>query len=464
MTQTEYRAPHRPEPGSGGRARAWRHHARANRAAAGRMSWGLVDQAVSSMTNFAVGLYVARSLGAAEFGMFSLAWVTFSVVLNMSRGLATDPLVVRFSGVGERAWRKAVGLASGMALSVGIGVGALCLLAGGMIGGQLGSAFVALGIVLPWLTLQDSWRYAFFAAGQGGRSVANDLVWGVALIPAMAIATQFGTVFAFILAWGLAAAVAAGFGCLQTRLLPHSAGGSAWLRQHRDLGPRYMVENVSLSAASMLRMYGLGAIAGLTDVGAIRGADLLLAPLVAVLMGVCLVAVPEAARVLQRRPHRLFGFCLALGGAQAIAALTWGLALVLLLPDAVGRWVLPSLWESASVLIVPAALTATGVGMANGASTGLRALGASRRSLRAQLVSAGFLVTFGLIGAVLGGALGSAWGAALAATVGAAVSWTQLRAGLRELGAGNPDTPARAVTHEEARVDGEDTPWQPRRG
>ena len=52
--------------------------------------------------------YVARSLGITEFGIFSLAWVTYGVVLNVSRGLATDPLVVRFSGGDRAAWRRAV--------------------------------------------------------------------------------------------------------------------------------------------------------------------------------------------------------------------------------------------------------------------------------------------------------------------------------------------------------------------
>ena len=36
---------------------------RTARATAGRLSWGLADQAVSSLTNFAVGIVVARSLG-----------------------------------------------------------------------------------------------------------------------------------------------------------------------------------------------------------------------------------------------------------------------------------------------------------------------------------------------------------------------------------------------------------------
>src|SRR5205823_1731271 len=154
----------------------------------GRLSWGLGDQAVSSLTNFAVSIYVARSLGITAFGIFSLAWVTYGVVLNVSRGLATDPLVVRFSGVAPAAWRGAVRQASGTALSVGVASGVLCVLVGISIRGQVGVAFLGLGLVLPALLLQDSWRYAFFAAGAGHKAFVNDMVWGIALVPAMFVA------------------------------------------------------------------------------------------------------------------------------------------------------------------------------------------------------------------------------------------------------------------------------------
>ena len=109
------------------------------RATAGRLGWGLADQAVSSITNFTVGILVARSLGAVEFGAFSLAWVTYAVVMNLSRGLATDPLIVRFSGVPVAQWRVAVAQSSSTALLVGLATGATSLLAGLVIGGVVGS-------------------------------------------------------------------------------------------------------------------------------------------------------------------------------------------------------------------------------------------------------------------------------------------------------------------------------------
>ncbi|MFG1666881.1 hypothetical protein [Streptomyces sp. Y7] len=401
------------------------------RAFVGRLSWGLADQAASSISNFAVGIYVARSLGVTAFGVFSLAWVTYGVVLNVSRGLATDPLVVRFSGVSDASWRGAVARSSGTALGVGTAIGAASLVAGLALGGRVGPAFACLGVMLPGLLLQDAWRYAFFAAGTGRKAFVNDVVWGVALVPAMVVAARVGSVAAFVLAWGASATVAAAYGYVQSGILPRVSRARAWLREQRDLGYRYLVENVSLSGASQLRAYGLGAIAGVGAVGAVRGAELLLGPFLAVLMGLSLVTVAEAARVLRRAPHRLGRFCLLLGGGQAVAALLWGGAL-LLMPDRLGELVLGDVWHLAAQLIVPVTLGVAGAGLGTGAAAGLRALAAARRSLRCQLFASACYVVGGLGGAALGGTVGSAWGVAAATLAGSAVWWLQLRSALRE--------------------------------
>jgi hypothetical protein len=402
------------------------------RAVLRRLSWGLADQAVTSLVSFAVGIYVARSLGAVEFGAFSLAWVTYGVALNISRGLATDPLAVRYSGVRRSSWRAAVSRSSGMAIAVGLATGACCVAAGLALGGRPGSAFVVLGAVLPALLLQDSWRFAFFASGQGGKALVSDITWAAALIPLLWLAVRDPSVTRFVLAWGGAAAVATLVSGLQAWILPRLSQARSWLSEHRDLGPRYLVENVSISGASQLRAYGLGAIAGLAAVGTVRGAELLLGPFFIVLSGVGLVAVPEAARVLRRSPRALPLFCLLLGGAQAAAALVWGLTLMLGLPDTWGRELLGAVWLPASALLLPATLSVMNASFSTGAAAGLRALGVARRSLRAQLLASAAYLTGGVGGAAAGGALGSAWGAAGATFFGAIVWWWYLRAGVRE--------------------------------
>ena len=257
-------------------------------------------------------------------------------------------------------------------------------------------------------------------------------MWGAALLPALIIAAHIGSVVAFVLAWGISGAVAALFGWFQTQILPHPREMAGWLRRQRDLSVRYLVENVSNSGASQLRAYGLGAIAGITAVGAVRGAEQLLGPFLALLMGLSLVTVAEGARVLRRAPHRLKHFCMILGAGQASAALLWGLGLLLLVPDRAGRFVMGQVWDAASPLILPVTLAVVGASLATGAAAGLRALGAAPRSLRSQLIASCFYVSFGIAGAFIGDAKGSAWGVATATLSGSVVWWLQLRAGLRE--------------------------------
>jgi O-antigen/teichoic acid export membrane protein len=411
----------------------------ASRSATTRLGWGIADQAISSITNFALGIVVARSLDAADFGAFSLAWVTYSVILNLSRGLATDPLAVRYSGPLDDRWRSAVRRAASTATALGLVVGAVCLLVGLGIGGLVGSAFVALGLTLPGLLLQDSWRFAFFVAGKGQRAFANDVVWAIALVPAMLIASITATTFGFVLAWGAAAMAAALFGCIQTRLVPRRSGIVSWMREHRDLGPRYLVENVSDSASAQLQMYGLGAIAGLPDVGAVRGAQILLAPVIALRMGISLISVPEAARVLKRWPRRFQAFCLVLGGSQAAACVLWGAALFLL-PPAVGELMLGSIWPSASALIIPTTLGVAAGALFDGAFVGLRALGVSRRSMPVRIARAIAWVVGGIVGAFLGGAAGSVWGTVAANFLGVVLVWWQLGVASRAHLAGVADS------------------------
>lgn len=398
--------------------------------AATRVGWGIADQGVSSITNFALGIVVARALDPAGFGVFGLAWVTYGVVLNVSRGLCSDPFTVRFSTADPADRARAVTRMTGAVLAVGAVAGIVVAGLGATIGGPLGSAFVALGLVLPGVLLQDAWRFAFFAAGTGERSFVNDVAWAAALVPALAVAASTPSVFAFVLAWGVAGGLAGLLGSVQSGMVPRPSRVGEWLREHRDLGPRYLVENVSLSGAAQLRLFGLGAIAGLAAVGAIRGGELLIGPFLALLMGVSVIAVPEASRVRRAAPHRLLQFCLLLGSVQALAAAAWG-GVLLLLPDGWGRALLGDVWPIAAVLIVPMTLTVMGSSLSSGAMTGLRTLGAARRSLRAQLVAATAYAVFGIAGAWLDGAPGSAWGLVLATSLAAAVWWSQLRAALR---------------------------------
>jgi O-antigen/teichoic acid export membrane protein len=398
------------------------------RGAARRAGWGVADQGLSSLTNFAVGLLVARSVPIAEFGAFTLAIAAYRLALSASRALATEPLGVRFSQVSTAEWRRAAQAATGLAATIGLLVALVCLSVGVGIGRAHGDVFVVLALWMPSLLVQDAWRYAFFAIGRGGQAFLNDLVWAVAQIPTLGVLALAGnkSIAVFMLAWGGAAAAAAVAGVVQARIVPDPRRTWSWLREQGDLSSRYLLELLALSGSLQLAFYGVGAIAGLAAVGTMRAAELLLGPLNVLTMGVGIMAVPEAARALRVSLRRLTRVALLISGVLTSSVLAWGLV-VLALPSSIGVAILGGAWAAARQVVVPL-LVMQALNAANtGAFVALRALAAVRRSVRARLFASVCFVTGALIGAALGGALGAAWGLALAAAVNDVMWWWQFR-------------------------------------
>jgi O-antigen/teichoic acid export membrane protein len=398
------------------------------------MGWGLADQIVSSLTNFAISIYVVHSLGAVQFGAFSLAYVTYGFALNASRGLATDPLMVRFSGIDVRKWRSAVAESAGTALTTGLVIGACVLVAAMVLNGAARASFLALGLTLPALMLQDSWRYSFFAHGRGSQAFLNDSIWAVTLVPALFLLKRsgHGDVFWFVFAWGLTAGIAALVGPWQAGVLPKLSGAWDWVSRQRDLGPRYLLEGTSGSVALQLRTYGIGFILGLAALGAVQASATLFGPMTILLLGISLVAIPEAARVLRRSPRHLPLFCLLVSGGLTVAGLAWGAVVLVAVPRGLGAWLLGPIWRPTYPLLVPQLVYVVAQSVGYGASIGLHALGASRRSLNQALLWAVLYVPFAVGGAVVAGAEGTVWGAAVAPIVCAVFGWWQLRAAMRD--------------------------------
>ena len=409
---------------------SWRHTRRARR----RLGWGVADQAVSSLTNFALNIYIVRHLGAVQYGAFALAYVTYGFALQASRGLATDPLLVRYSGKDISTWRRAVSSAAGTATTVGLVGGGFVLVMAALLSGPTRMAFLALGVTLPLLMLQDSWRFAFFALGRGGQAFLNDSVWAVSLIIGLVYLRSAGlsSVFWYVFAWGAAAGVGAAVGLLQARVIPKVSGTREWLSRQRDLGFRYLVEGASYSAASLVRNYGVGLILGLTALGYIQAANTLMGPFQVILYGLALATLPEAIRILHRSPRHMMLFCVLCSVGLTLVALAWGVTLLVALPRGLGQWLLGPIWRPTYELVLPTTFFMMGGCVSAGAATYMRALGAARRSVRAAIFTSISFLVGSLVGAIAGGVVGAVLGAAAASFLGSLAYWWQLRAALRE--------------------------------
>ncbi len=357
--------------------------------------------------NFAVGIVVAHNFGLEEFGAFTLAWFTYGLILNISRGLATDPLgrpLQRRPGArcGEPRCPAPPPPPSSSAspwVWSASSSGSLCP-------ARSEAPSSGSAVVLPLLLLQDSWRFAFFAAGAGPQGLPErprvgprprpDAGRGSAACRACSASSSRGVSRA---AWRRCS------GCWQARVVPSLVGTPDLVPTSRGTWAcGTLVENVTQSGGTQLRMYALGAIAGLAEVG-----------------GAARCAAPPRAAAHRAHGHR---HGRRPGGGAVVAPLTAPPPPVLprarlgggLRGDALGHWPCGSsfprvsahscsdqVWEPASVLVLPLCLSVVVSSFTTGATTGLRALGAARRSLRSQLVESTMFVLATVIGATVAG-------------------------------------------------------------
>jgi O-antigen/teichoic acid export membrane protein len=406
----------------GHRARSW--HAGAVK----RVGWGLGDQALSSMTNFAVGILVARSVSVPEFGAYALAFSAYCFILGISRALATEPFAVRFViSEPEQLHRARIGVA-GVALLTGVAFLALAAVLSQMLPAEYRPLVLCLGAVLPGLLVQDSMRQILFAAGQGRSAFNNDLLWALLMVPAFGIVFLSGSINAatLILAWGTAANLAAIAGCYRCRVVPDVRMAGSWLRSQRGLWPRYLLEGAAINGSQQIVFMAIGVFAGLSAVGEMKLVLVLLGPVNVLVQGIGVVAVPEAARALAAGRSRFLRVAAGFSLAVAFGALLWGIT-VTLLPGSWGTALVGDGWLVASALAVPLSLVQVLYGANTGPAVGLRAMGAAKRSMWTRMATSSLTVIFSVGGAATAGVQGAVWGLVVAAALNAGLWYVQFR-------------------------------------
>ena len=398
-----------------------------------RIGWGVGDQALSSFSNFAMSLLIARSVSPEEFGAFGIAFATYTVALGAGRAIAGEPLVVLFSSVPEPRWARGTATAAGTALALGATACVACVVAGTLAGGALGRGLVVLGIALPGLLLQDLWRYSLFAAKRPAAAFTNDLIWTILQLVAIGALLLAGVraVPQFLAAWGGAATVAALAGMIQTRTVPRPGATLRWLAEQRELSSRYLAEFGARNGTQAGVVYATGALAGLAQAGALRAGQVALGIPHVLNMGLTGVSIPEALRHLEHSPNHLLRFTKKVSLGIVVPTLLWG-TLLLMLPTSAGEAILGRAWELARSVLIPLTLAQAAAGMQTGATVGLRALADARRSLRARLSTAIFALGGGVVGAATWGAAGAASGLALGLWIGAVFFWLALIAAVRD--------------------------------
>ncbi len=308
----------------------------------------MLDQVVSSATNFLLVVFVSHATDADSFGAFTLCFSTFLIVLGLARAVTSQVLVLRYASVSTPLWRSGASLAAGTALSIGAIAGAL-LVATSILLPDFRSEACALGLVMPMLLLQDTWRFAFFAHSSGIRAFASDFTWMVVFLAGAVLlhGAEQWTPTSIIAVWGVSGGAGAVLACVIARTPPRFRGMGEWVVEHRATSLRFLVEFVASSGASQVAMFGVAAVAGLATLGAVRAGLLVFGPLNTLELGLALVAVPEGVRLVRENRARHLLRWMAIGAACFVAAACLWAAAVIVIPW-LGQLLAGNSWERQS--------------------------------------------------------------------------------------------------------------------
>ncbi|CAI9390035.1 hypothetical protein [Microbacterium sp. T2.11-28] len=389
----------------------------------------ILDQIVSSLSNFALVALVAGVATTAEFGLFSLGYVLLLFFLGFQRALVGEVLLVRFSKAGERP-AGVDDSAAGVSVAVGV-VSAVALAVCGLLAGGDPLMWTVLAVAGPLVFVQDIVRYILIARARSGHALVSDAVWAVVALPVMvwlvAVSAPAWTVAAAWTAGGVVAMIVA---IAYARVLPRPVSGARWIVANRDIAVRFSGEYASLNLSNTVVWFLLAGPLGVAGVAALRGASLLFSPLNTAFNAVRIAVVPDLVRSRGSRRYRsrlretaliLTGICVVWSGV------------VLLLPDEIGRLVLGATWDVAADLRWPYAVQ----GLAMVAYTALlahfraAARHTSSTAMRGFLAGATLVLPMALAFAMA--AAGAAWGfaAAVALSVVVGLVW-ETRARRRE--------------------------------
>ncbi|GLY31153.1 hypothetical protein [Kineosporia sp. NBRC 101731] len=388
-----------------------------------RIIWTFADQALSSLANFALSIVVAREVSEDDFGSFSLMLVTFTFLIGLGRAMVGDPYVVRFTDADRHTRRRASRQATGAAISFGVIAAVVCGVASIFLDKQSAAGILGLGLAMPGLMLQETWRSTFFAEGRPRTATINDGVRTVIQFALLGVllTSDSPSVFLITLAWGAGGLVAALIGILQTRVVPDPFEAVAWYRETRDINLKMGADFSLNQGATTLVSYVITGIVGTLAIGAIRAAQSLLGPLNLLFSGISSFGLPVLARTALTGRSLVKQALLLSAGIGGMASV-WVLIL-LVVPTSIGRQFLGDSWGNARDVMLPMGIITVTVGFVLGASLGLKALRRADQMLRVTFIQAPLMLGLGAgLGAVWS-APGAAWGMAIAQITGFVMCW-----------------------------------------
>jgi O-antigen/teichoic acid export membrane protein len=271
-----------------------------------RIALAMTDQCLASASNFLVGMVIARIDGPAGLGAYAVAYSLWLLLAAIHRAIVTDPMSIENDVLRPDANER---VRAGMAAEISMGaiVAVLMALTSFVLMAlgkqQLGTVFLALAPFMPFLLVQDYWRWAGFMHARPGKSLANDIVFNTVQLVVLAALIGAGQthITVAIIAWGLGAVAGAVYGLRQFSVRVHTRGGYRMVASRWHVSRWLLATGISGWAGSQAYPFLAGPLVGADGLGGLKAAQSLVAgPSLVLLQAGGSVGLPEASHSLER--------------------------------------------------------------------------------------------------------------------------------------------------------------------
>ena len=374
--------------------------------------YAFLDQGSQSFLNLIVGVLSARLLSAADFGAFSMAFLCFMLSWGAYRALLVEPQIVYFR-TGSPS--LAVGARSKiiiLSLLLSIPLSALGIFFGNYFSGPLGNAFIAFGVIFPFVITLDIIRGNYHAAGQSLKAAKASFLWllGFVIAYLCLLLTVESSIFTLVTPIGVTAGLLTVIVVIRHRKRSNEKNSGIPFSIFKSVGWPSFQEFLLVGATVHLLGIFVGIFSGFEEAGGFRGAAIIAGPLVTVIAGLKLGFLMDAARYRAHHGDSHWQTYLLKSSVVLLAIAFCISILILWLSVLLGGYLLGETWVYAQPVIIPMMLgiVTTSIHLVCGAV--LRARNLSDLSLltRARLLP--LIFVFSWFGLMLNGAIGAAWG------------------------------------------------------
>lgn len=358
------------------------------------------DQLATSSTSLVVTGFCASGTSAYQFGVFSFCVAVVLSLQAVSRAVGAETVAI--TAVDHGPTRKNdEASATAVALAVAVTGSAAVVAAGLWVVPALRLPALGLAIAIFGVITADTRRGLLLSARQPARAMAQSASILAIVLPGGAVLafSDHAGAWTFLVLWGASSFVASIMFGMERISLPNPA---RWAMRHSVTIKWLLVEAFSQSISNQVGLMLIAALLLVSDLGAIRGALLVFAPLTLLTQGLALI-VPAEVRRLPRSAVRTYVNRALIGLPLLVAT-----AVVLLEQDQVWMLVSPALGgtaEGAQTIVLPIGLYVAGSSMTMIASLALRGSIGATTSGKTRLVLAPVNAIAGPLTALLSGDL-----------------------------------------------------------